>query len=256
MRRLTIAALLAATSACWTASERATRPAATDFYEELAPHGEWVVMMPYGRVWRPSAKVVGEGFYPYLTGGHWVTSDQEGWAWQSDWAWGWLPFHHGRWVDSPEHGWVWVPGDAWAPAWVEWRVGGGLVGWVPLGPQGVSTVIPGYQPRWCFVPLGQFSSPDLARARLPPHREYAAYRGATALPFVRGGSGRGPSVELVRRAGGVIEQREPRPSRALRPGSVAAEHRVGPASVTEMPPPPNVPPPEKRRAGKRPMPLR
>jgi len=272
MKRLAAVAALCAVTAC-THRVAATDP--TDFYGELALYGDWVALAPYGRVWRPSPVVVGNDFYPYFTNGHWEPSD-EGWSWHSEWAWGWIPFHHGRWVQSPEQGWVWVPGDAWAPAWVEWRVGGGLVGWVPLGPQGVSTAFPGYQPRWCFVPLSQFGRTDFHRSRLEPHREYAAYHAATAIPFRRGAPGRGPSVELVRRAGGDIGRhaQAARP-RTLRRGDVAAEQRVGPATMPPMPPPPpaappvvvkpkpgerpkpgTIPPPAPRRAGKRPPPSR
>ena len=31
------------------------------------------------------------------------------------------------------HGWYWIPGRTWGPAWVSWAVGGGYVGWCPLG---------------------------------------------------------------------------------------------------------------------------
>ena len=106
------------------------------FYEVLTPYGAWVTVAGYGHVWRPHAHVVGVDFSPYFTGGHWEYTAW-GWTWVSDFAWGWVPFHHGRWLYTEAHGWVWVPDDAWAPAWVEWRFGGGYVGWVPLGPAGV-----------------------------------------------------------------------------------------------------------------------
>ncbi len=268
MNRLAALAALCAVTAC---THRIRAPSSTDFYGELARHGDWVALAPYGRVWRPSVAVVGADFYPYFTAGHWV-STADGWSWQSEWSWGWLPFHHGRWVQSPSEGWVWVPGDEWAPAWVEWRAGGGLVGWVPLGPQGVSTAFPGYRPRWCFVPLSSLGRADFHSARIPPHSEYAAYHAAIALPFRRGDAAPGPSVELVRRAGGDVSQHEALRPRMLERGDVAAEQRVGPEA---MPPPPPAaapiakkpkpgerpaqnpaPAPERRRAGKRPPPAR
>ena len=41
---------------------------------------------------------------------------EAGWTFESDWVWGWAPFHHGRWFVSPVHGWVWAPGLKWGPA--------------------------------------------------------------------------------------------------------------------------------------------
>src|SRR5687767_12248741 len=128
MKRLLIVAAFAATSACRVDTYARGPAASTDFYGELAPYGEWVTVAPYGAVWRPSVSVVGPDFYPYYTGGWWVHT-QYGWTWQSTFQWGWVPFHHGRWITTSPYGWVWVPGDEWAPAWVEWRVGGGNIGW-------------------------------------------------------------------------------------------------------------------------------
>jgi hypothetical protein len=234
MKRLVLVALCAATAACRTDSPGATGPPPTDFFGELAPHGEWLSLAPYGAVWRPADAVVGVDFYPYFTGGRWEHTEH-GWSWRSDWSWGWIPFHHGRWVASTQ-GWVWVPGDEWAPAWVEWRVGGGHIGWVPLGPQGVSTAFPGYRPRWCFVPLPMFTSSHFHEARVPAHREYAAYHAATAIPFKHGDWRRGPSVELIRRAGGAVTPVPSGPPRALRRGDVRAEPRVRSLSKAPRPP--------------------
>ena len=240
MKRLLIVAALAATSACRT-DDSATGPAPTDFYGELAPYGEWVTVAPYGAVWRPSVAIVGPDFYPYYTGGWWEHT-QYGWAWQSTWKWGWVPFHHGRWITSEPYGWVWVPGDEWAPAWVEWRVGGGNVGWVPLGPQGVATVYPNYHPRWVFVPLARFGRHNFHNARLAPYQEYQAYRASTSIPFERGDWRRGPREELVRRAGGEVQTIRLESPRRLRAGDVRAERRVGPVGMPPVqarrPPPP------------------
>ena len=107
----------------------------TEIDTTLQPYGEWITDDGYGRVWRPYATVVGTDFTPYETAGSWVDSDQ-GWAFQCDWDWGWLPFHYGRWGWFDEGGyWGWVPGSQWTPAAVEWRNGGGYVGWRPLTPQ-------------------------------------------------------------------------------------------------------------------------
>src|SRR5215468_2097805 len=107
------------------------------FTDTLSPYGTWVTVEGVGRVWRPNVAVVGDDFQPYATGGHWVYTDY-GWAFESDYDWGWAPFHYGRWYSDPDYGWVWVAGTTWGPAWVDWRFGGGYVGWVPLAPVGVT----------------------------------------------------------------------------------------------------------------------
>lgn len=122
------------------------------FYDALSPYGAWFDSPQFGRVWRPYAAVVGSNFVPYASAGQWVDTDY-GWAWDSDYAWGWAPFHYGRWFLDPSYGWVWIPGDAWAPAWVDWRYGGGFVGWAPLAPAGYGV---GFGPCWSFVPVNQF----------------------------------------------------------------------------------------------------
>jgi hypothetical protein len=102
------------------------------FADTLAPYGNWYQDPTYGNVWTPSTAVVGVGFTPYASGGHWVLSEY-GWTWVSDWDWGWAPFHYGRWLVGAR-GWCWVPGRHWGPGWVAWRSGGGYVGWAPLPP--------------------------------------------------------------------------------------------------------------------------
>ncbi len=100
------------------------------FYSSLSPYGEWVNVGDYGRCWRPVGVPI--GWRPYVDG-HWIWTDY-GWTWVSDYPWGWAPFHYGRWAFDPEYGWVWSPGYVWAPAWVEWRWGGGYAGWAPMPP--------------------------------------------------------------------------------------------------------------------------
>jgi hypothetical protein len=99
----------------------------------LQPYGEWVQDPDYGRVWRPYATVVGADFTPYQSCGQWVWTDW-GWSYACDWDWGWLPFHYGRW-DYFDGYWGWVPGHEWGPGWVDWRHGGGYVGWRPTAPE-------------------------------------------------------------------------------------------------------------------------
>ncbi len=101
----------------------------------LAPYGEWVEDPEYGRVWRPYATVVGVNFTPYETCGTWVYTEY-GWTYSCDWDWGWLPFHYGAWDWFGDYGWCWVPDYTWGPGWVDWRSGGGYVGWRPSHPRG------------------------------------------------------------------------------------------------------------------------
>lgn len=101
-----------------------------DFNEPLGAYGTWVEVGSYGRCWHPA--YVAAGWRPYCDG-YWTWTDS-GWFWVSDEPWGWACYHYGRWAWDPDYGWVWVPGVEWAPCWVEWRFGGGYVGWAPLPP--------------------------------------------------------------------------------------------------------------------------
>src|SRR5436309_961561 len=118
------------------------------FYDNLSPYGNWVSYPGYGYAWVPTAEA---GFRPYVSGGHWVYSD-EGWLWVSNYNWGWAPFHYGSWLYDPMYGWMWVPGYDWAPAWVTWGTYDGYYGWAPVGP-GFSISIGYYPPisHWCFL---------------------------------------------------------------------------------------------------------
>ena len=105
----------------------------TEIDTALDGYGQWIETDDYGQVWRPDATGVGVDFTPYESGGSWAYSDA-GWAFACDYPWGWLPFHYGRWAWFHDY-WGWVPGHRWSPAWVEWRHGGGVVGWRPMGPR-------------------------------------------------------------------------------------------------------------------------
>lgn len=139
------------------------------FDSVLAPYGTWEYVSSYGRVWRPNPYYVGPDFQPYSTGGRWVYTDY-GWYWRSDWNWGWATFHYGRWAYDPVLGWVWVPGTEWAPAWVQWRIGGGFVGWCPLGPSGYGWGRYGHRHYWNFVETRHFQSPNPIHYAVPSRR--------------------------------------------------------------------------------------
>jgi uncharacterized protein DUF6600 len=101
------------------------------FYDELAPYGEWIHHKRFGYVWLP--RTVAQGWRPY-TVGQWVYTDEHGWYWDSYEPFAWAVYHYGRWGYDHAYGWYWVPGDTWAPAWVQWRYGTDYVGWAPVGP--------------------------------------------------------------------------------------------------------------------------
>jgi hypothetical protein len=126
--------------------------AESDFYEPLAPQGEWVVIGSYGRCWRPGH--VARDWRPYSEG-YWQRTDA-GWYWVSDEPWAWATYHYGRWNFTDEYGWYWVPQIEWAPAWVSWHEGGGYIGWAPLYPSGVTVILP---QAYVFVEERHFMEP-------------------------------------------------------------------------------------------------
>ncbi|HTE50347.1 MAG TPA: DUF6600 domain-containing protein [Kofleriaceae bacterium] len=137
------------------------------FQDALSPYGLWIRNPDYGRVWIPSAAVVGADFTPYATGGRWEYSTA-GWMFVSDWDWGWAPFHYGRWYLDPFYGWAWVPDTLWAPAWVDWRIGGGLIGWAPLPPTFPRRPLRDHRTRWVFVGERDFRRPVIGRHLIAP----------------------------------------------------------------------------------------
>jgi len=123
-------------------------------YEDLDFYGEWNVFPEYGPCWVPSGIPVGWAPYRF---GDWVWIAPWGWTWVDDAPWGFAPFHYGRWAYIRAT-WAWVPGPVavrpvYAPALVAWvggngfsfsvGIGGGGIGWFPLGPREV--FIPTYR---------------------------------------------------------------------------------------------------------------
>ena len=143
------------------------------FYDDLSPHGEWIVVREYGRCWRPRG--VRRGWRPY-SDGYWEYTDY-GLTWIPEEPWGFYPYHYGRWFYEPAYGWLWVPGREWAPAWVIWRRGGGYTGWAPMppwvsGPPRRTVVerirIP--HEHWCFVNERRLIDRDLRHHVVAPAR--------------------------------------------------------------------------------------
>lgn len=198
----------------------------------LATHGEWIVVAGLGHVWRPHRHIVGVSFTPYVTGGRWIYTTA-GWEFESRWDWGWRVFHYGYWIEVDGYGWVWVPGDVWAPAWVEWRTGGGYVGWTPLPPPGVRIVV---RTRWCYVPAAAMVSRRWVETEvLPPDSAHRATAVATTPVHPSAGHpvSPGPPIDYVERHAGIPVEVH----RAAPPG-----WRVGKSESVEPRPAPQPPP--------------
>ena len=94
---------------------------------------------------------------------------ENGWTWDSDYPWGWAPFHYGRWDFDKDEGWFWIPGNEWGPGWVLWNKPPGHYRWTPLK-QGdsLSTTFGsdfhGRDERWTFLKDEDRSKPDMNRS--------------------------------------------------------------------------------------------
>jgi hypothetical protein len=125
--------------------------------QTLAPYGQWEDD-DGTQVWVPNTTTVGMDFMPYSSCGSWMWSDV-GWNFNCDYAWGWLPFHYGRWGWFNNH-WGWTRGYKWGPGWVDWRSGGGVVGWRPMAP-GVGHFAM-HDSHWSFVHENQLGAGHIA----------------------------------------------------------------------------------------------
>ena len=153
-----------------------------DYYDALAPYGNWVDVGGVGQCWQPTVAIVNTGWRPYFNCGRWVYTDC-GWYWMSDYSWGWAPFHYGRWFQHATLGWCWRPDRVWGPSWVCWRQSGDFCGWAPLPPgarfvAGIGLTFRGHPARhdfsfglaanhFRFIPSSHFLDRDLARNVLP-----------------------------------------------------------------------------------------
>jgi hypothetical protein len=147
----------------------------------LDGYGVWLDSPSYGRVWRPD---VGTGFLPYGSAGQWIAT-HAGWYWQSDYAWGRVAFHYGRWVLDGAS-WCWVPGSQFAPAWVDWRAGGGWVGWSALAPIGARSRAP-----FVYCAHGGLGGPGLGGRLIQGAAGSSLYARTTAVA-TDGDTPRGP----------------------------------------------------------------
>lgn len=166
------------------------------FYANLSPYGTWVQLEGVGWCWQPRVVVVNHAWRPYCDSGHWVNTDA-GWFWQSDYSWGWAPFHYGRWQLHERCGWVWTPDRVWGPAWVTWRSEGDHCGWAPLPPHADFDLRLGYRfngvrvglnfdfglrpDHFTFIALRDFHEHDFAHHRMAPTEVAKVYSHTTVI---------------------------------------------------------------------------
>lgn len=166
------------------------------FYADLVPYGAWARFPDLGWCWQPRVATMDREWRPYCQSGHWVETDS-GWFWQSDYIWGWAPFHYGRWKFQDTCGWVWQPDTVWAPAWVTWRADGARWGWAPLPPQASFDPKDGYHfkgtvvgancdfglrpEEFTFIELKHFLDRDLGRRKLPPQEVVNSFTRAEVI---------------------------------------------------------------------------
>jgi uncharacterized protein DUF6600 len=140
------------------AARAALRPEHRLFYDALIDYGDWVLIEPYGFMFRP--RVDFASFRPYGDG-FWAASDPWGWVWISAEPFGWATYHYGFWTWDRFQGWVWGPGVDWGPAWVTWEIAGGFAGWAPLGPSGGDYGAGSPGGGWLFAPIDRLGATDI-----------------------------------------------------------------------------------------------
>jgi hypothetical protein len=174
------------------------------FYDALIDDGDWVLIEPYGYVFRPDVNFV--AWRPYIEG-FWAPTDIYGWVWVSSEPFGWATYHYGQWAYDRFQGWVWLPGLEWGPAWVAWRESNDYVGWAPLMPRGSDFGnVPGGA--FVFVPTLQLPSTSVATGVLSIDQlgDAAASIEPVANFVERDGVmfNRGPSIDRIERITGLL----------------------------------------------------
>jgi len=175
------------------------------FYDALQDYGDWILVEPYGYVFRPTGEMA--NWRPY-SDGYWAPSDTYGWVWISAESFGWATYHYGNWLYDKFQGWVWVPGLDWAPAWVSWEQTPDYIGWSPQFPAGYQASVPGGP--YIYVPTSQLAATDLRTKELD---QSAVMQGAPQVEVVRNMDerdgvhfNRGPDIAEIERVAGPLER--------------------------------------------------
>lgn len=137
------------------------RPEYRLFYDALIDYGDWVLIEPYGYLFRPRVDPV--SWEPYEDG-FWAPTDvfDGGWVWISGEPFGWATYHYGRWFYDEFQGWVWQPGLDWGPAWVAWLMNDQYVGWAPMGAGARTPASSNARDPYLFAPVDRLGSTDLS----------------------------------------------------------------------------------------------
>lgn len=174
------------------------------FYDALIDYGDWVLIEPYGFVFRP--RVAWNQWQPFQDG-FWAPTDAYGWVWISGEPFGWATYHYGQWLYDRFQGWVWIPGIEWMPGSVTWLAAGDYVGWGPLTAHAsLGDAPPAAATHW--APLGQLGATDLSTRLVPPAQVASVAKDARPIRNVASVGGmtidRGPSIESVEQVRGPL----------------------------------------------------
>jgi len=176
------------------------------FYDALVDYGDWVLIEPFGFVFRP--RVSWNQWMPFQDG-FWAPTDAYGWVWISAEPFGWATYHYGEWLYDSYQGWVWIPGVEWMPGSVSWLLAGDYVGWAPLTPPNASSLGDALPPGAVhYAPIGRLGATDLREHLVTREQMGAAAKDSHPIRNVATVGGvamdRGPSLELVERARGPL----------------------------------------------------
>ncbi len=176
------------------------------FYDSLSEYGDWVLIEPFGYVFRPRVNPV--AWRPFEDG-FWTPTDVYGWTWISSEPFGWATYHYGTWLSDRFQGWVWVPGTEWGPAWVNWETTDEYVGWAPQSPRGGSySNLP--TSAFSYVPVSAMGSPALSTKILDPATAAAKVQNPRRIDNSADVQGvrinRGPDIRWVEERTGPLQR--------------------------------------------------
>lgn len=176
------------------------------FYDSLGEYGDWVLIEPFGYVFRPRVNPV--AWRPFEDG-FWTPTDVYGWTWISSEPFGWATYHYGTWLSDRFQGWVWVPGTDWGPAWVTWETTDQYVGWAPQYPRGGSysnLTTSAFQ----YVPVSAMGSPAISSKILDPDTAASKIQDARRIDNTADIQGvrinRGPDIRWVEQSTGPLQR--------------------------------------------------
>jgi hypothetical protein len=188
------------------AARAGLRPEYRVFYDAMTDYGDWILIEPYGFVFRP--RVNFDVWNPYYDG-FWSPTDMYGWVWVSAEPFGWATYHYGRWFRDDFQGWVWVPGVDWAPAWVTWNTNETSVAWAPLGPNSTWTA-PAQGAQYNVIARQDLGSPELKAKIVTGEQAQSALAGAESVRNLDQTNGvtynRGPRIDWVERVTGPLRR--------------------------------------------------